>query len=680
MRSKPLILCALLLGLSGLGALPHAASAAGDAGEIPRADLFRFLDREASRDAVAAMSAAAGREILAERRIAVDASALEGPFRMRLLDERDYEMEATEIERRGPANFAWRGKVVDPDLGEVGTATLTVMGDLMAGFVVTADALYEIEPGVPGAPAEHRLLQVANGMESCGGAMLPDVAPKSPRQRQAARIAAQAEARAAEARIAAGVAGVAAPVRLDLLAIWTPEARGALGGTRQLQLIVQNAVDVANTAFANSQIDARLNLVHAREMKVTETGTPEEDLANFQKNKEVAALRKSVGADLVTLFVNRMVGACGIGYLMTSDSFSNEFQPYAYSAVKWACGKLVLAHEVGHNMAANHDRPNAGNASVALFPFAFGHIVEGQFRTVMAYNNGCTVCPWIENFSNPNVTRNGFATGVAGDTDNAQVLNATKGLTATYQTLALQSCKKGKNNLCLLGNRFRVELFWENQFNNTQGVGTAVPRSDAAGFFSFGDSSNLELMVKLLNFGDVVKVFYGQLTNLKFSLIVTDTHTGASKTYANTPKECGGIDQAAFAGSSASLAVATGPSMSGMTAAAGTCKKDKNTLCLLDNRFAVKVDWRNPGNGTSGTGGAVPISGVTGAFYFTDAGNLELMAKVIDYGTRIDFFYGTLSDLEYTITVTDTNTGQAKTYNNPAGNYCGGLDGDAFPR
>jgi hypothetical protein len=665
MRAKPLILCGLLLCL---GALPAAA------GEAPRADLFRFLDREASQDVVSVMSAVAGREILAERRIAVDVSALEGPFQMRLLDERDYEMEATEIERRGPADFAWRGKVVDPILGEVGTATLTVMGDLMAGFVVTTDALYEIEPGAPG---EHLLRQVENAVESCGGAVLPDVAPKSPRQRQAARIAAKAEALAAQERI---TAGLAAPVRLDLLAIWTPEARVGLGGTRQVQLIVQNAVDVANTSFANSQIDAHLNLVHAREMKVPETGNPETDLEAFQSNKEVAALRKSVGADLVTLFVNKMTGACGIGYLMTDDAFSNEFQPYAYSAVKRACGPLVLAHEVGHNMAANHDRQNAGNAGAALFPFAFGHIVEGQFRTVMAYGNNCSICPWVENFSNPNVSRNGHPTGVAGQTDNAQVLNATKGLTSTYQTLAPQPCKKGKNNLCLLGNRFQVELFWENQFNNTQGVGTAVPRSDAAGFFSFGDPSNLELMVKLLNFGDVVKVFYGQLTNLKFSLMVTDTHTGASKVYANTPKECGGIDQGAFAGSSASLAVSTGPSMSSVRAAAGTCKKDKNTLCLLNNRFAVKVDWRNPGNSTSGTGGAVPISGVTGAFYFTDAGNLELMAKVIDYGNRLDFFYGTLSDLEYTITVTDTNTGQAKTYHNAAGNYCGGLDGGAFPR
>jgi hypothetical protein len=625
-------------------------------------DLIRFLYGGEPHPATAAsaISQTSGRTILAEQRIAIDVSVFEGSPRLPLLDQRVYDLETTGIERRGPGDFAWRGKVVDPARGEVGDATFTVMGDLMAGLVTASGAVYEIEPAAGG---EHRLIQVDTASGTCAGEVLPGVPAKSRRERQAATAA--AEALGARAQAAGGTS------RIDLLAVWTPAARVGLGGTRQVRLLIQSAVDAANTSFINSQVDARLNLVQAREIAFDETGNPETDLENFQRNKTVASLRKSVGADVVSLFVNQMIGACGIGYLMSNDAFSNEFSPYAYSVVKRACGSLVLAHEVGHNLSCNHDRQNA-SPEISLFPYAFGHISEGNFRTVMAYNNNCSICPWVENFSNPDVTRGGIPTGIAGQTDNARAINNTRALVSGFQ--AAQPCKPGATNLCLLNKRFRVELLWENQYNDTQGVGSAISRTDAAGFFTFGDPSNIELMVKMLDFGDAIKVFYGQLTNLKFSLIITDTNTGASKVYQNTAKECGAIDQSAFASAQSFLALGKGP------AAAGSCKKDKENLCLLDSRFRVSVDWRNPGDGTSGTAGAVPVSGVTGAFYFTDPGNLELMTKVIDYGDRIDIFYGTLSDLEYTIMVTDTATGAVKTYKNAAGNFCGGLDGNAFPR
>ncbi|HYN22957.1 MAG TPA: zinc-dependent metalloprotease family protein [Thermoanaerobaculia bacterium] len=667
-------MCPKFLFASALLVSIYALSAAAD--EAPRREVLRFLDGESPKAAVAAVPGE-DRQILAERQVAIDFSALKGFPRLPLLDGRIYDLERGEIERRGAAGFAWRGKVIDPSRPEAyGTATFTVMGDLMAGLVVMPDAVYEIEPLAGEQSDGHRIIQVESPMGTCGGAVAPDVAVKSPRERQAAIIAAEAAAEAA-AQAATQRVTAAEPSRLDLLALWTPSEASQQGGIKRIRLIIQNAVDVANTAYINSRINTRLNLVHARQIDYSETGDPETDLFWLKNDKTIASLRKSVGADVVSLFLNRMLGACGIGFLMTNDAFSKEFSPWTYSTVKRACGALVLAHEVGHNLGSHHDRPNSGNADLALFPFAFGHIVEGQFRTVMAYGNNCSVCPWVEHFSNPEVTRNGVATGVAGQADNARVHNATYGLVSTFQTA--QPCKPGPNNLCLLNKRFRVELVWENQFNQTQGLGTAISRTDAAGFFTFGDASNIELMVKMLDFGNVIKVFYGQLTNLKFSLIVTDTQTGASKIYENAPKECGAIDQAAFS-SASTLALGTSPSMKSLKAAAGSCKKDKNTLCLLGNRFQVKVDWRNPGNNTSGSGGAVAISSVTGAFYFTDAGNLELMAKIIDYGSRIDFFYGTLSDLEYTLTVTDTSSGQVKTYQNPAGNFCGGLDDSAFPR
>jgi hypothetical protein len=71
----------------------------------------------------------------------------------------------------------------------------------------------------------------------------------------------------------------------------------------------------------------------------------------------------------------------------------------------------------------------------------------------------------------------------------------------------------------------------------------------------------------------------------------------------------------------------------------------------------------------------VDVSRLSGPFL-----NLDLMAKVIDHGTRVDFFWGTLSDLEYTLTVTDTRSGESRVYRNSAGTFCGGLDDSVFPR
>ena len=45
---------------------------------------------------------------------------------------------------------------------------------------------------------------------------------------------------------------------------------------------------------------------------------------------------------------------------------------------------------------------------------------------------------------------------------------------------------------------------------------------------------------------------------------------------------------------------------------------------------------------------------------------------------RFWFFYGALSDVDYQITVTDTVTGDSRTYHNPPGEICGAADTDAF--
>ncbi len=81
------------------------------------------------------------------------------------------------------------------------------------------------------------------------------------------------------------------------------------------------------------------------------------------------------------------------------------------------------------------------------------------------------------------------------------------------------------------------------------------------------------------------------------------------------------------------------------------------------------MTWKNPyDGGTTGVGHAVPLTTDTGYFWFFLSTNVELVIKVLD-GRPVNghfwVFTGALSDVEYTITVRDSQTGAVKTYFNP---------------
>ncbi|HVT59718.1 MAG TPA: serine protease [Thermoanaerobaculia bacterium] len=243
---------------------------------------------------------------------------------------------------------------------------------------------------------------------------------------------------------------------------------------------------------------------------------------------------------------------------------------------------------------------------------------------------------------------------------------------------AVGGCRAGSTTLCLMNRRFQATVTWTNQFNGSSGTGSAIPSTDSTGFFYFTDPSNFELILKILNFGTVIKVFYGELTNLHFTITVTDTKTGTVKHYTNAPGDCGTIDEMAFAPDSAKSAPLSPPAAPPVAKAGGSCIRGTNTLCLLNRRLAVSVNWQNQFNNTSGPGAAAALSDESGLFSFNDPSAVELVLKALDFGTAIKFFWGTLSDLGYAITVTDTVTGAVKSYKNNPGNYCGGIDNAAF--
>ncbi len=278
------------------------------------------------------------------------------------------------------------------------------------------------------------------------------------------------------------------------------------------------------------------------------------------------------------------------------------------------------------------------------------------------------------------------------------------------QRLDRLGCAAGGSTQCLRGERFAVNVAWTD-FEGGQGLGRPVPLTDDTGAFWFFDVDNLELMVKVLD-GRPVNgaywVFYGALSDVEFDLGVTDTITGSTRVYRN---EAGRFasrgDTLAFpsaarheagVGASRRTRAALSPLIDqvrvqplrgerlpfagGSAAAQGesSCSTDAVTLCL-DGRFAVEVDWTDF-DGGSGTGVPSPITSDTGAFWFFDEENLELMVKVLDaraINGHYWVFYGALSNVGYTLRVTDTATGEAVTYENPSGEFASRGDISALP-
>jgi hypothetical protein len=656
----------------------------------PGRELFRFPPATGS-------PAAPNQAVTSEADVEVDLGALRAadPPRLLLLDGRTYDSVPTGVEIRGQEDFTWRGRLV-ADGAAVGAATLTVMGQRLAGLVFVPPAVYRVLPalgalGARGARGgQHRMERITPLRPGwCATAPALATAPRTPRPLGAPPTASRV------------VNDTSMPTRFDVMVLYTRAALAEAGGVPELRLEIQSGIDALNTSLINSQIGARAVLVDVEPYAFQEGGLIGEELARVIHDPEAARLRRRSGADVVQLVVATAgQNAEGVAAQMARADLGPAFAPRAYSAVtRESLTSLVPAHEIGHNLGCDHDPPDADYPpSLASWPYAYGHYVDGLFSTVMSYTNPCqSGCPPVPNFSNPGIEVQGQPTGIAGQRDNHLTIENDKNIVAAFMTP--QSCTPGPGILCLGRGRFKVEVAWENQFDQTSGPGLALPRTDEAGFFAFGDPANVELLVKILDFGSELKLFYGELTDLRFALIVTDTQQGLAKYYQNTPGDCGGIDQAGFpkhaGGADDANALAESEKeqsptafrqlpvysqgLASSAASARSCGASADALCLIHGRFTVAVDWSNPGNGQNGHAHPVPLaSDLTGGFYFTDPANLELLVKLVQFPDRIAFFYGTLSDLDYTITVSDRSSGATKTYHNPAGRYCGGLDNNAF--
>lgn len=262
---------------------------------------------------------------------------------------------------------------------------------------------------------------------------------------------------------------------VDLLIGYSGGFATAMGGASAAMTRLNHLVDVTNAAYESSKIHARLRLIHAMQVNYTDTNSNDvalKELTGYDSdtNKEVPtnpafnalrAARETYHADMVSLvrdFHTPENGGCGIAWLLGGGlagvSGVADSEGFAYSVVSdgsdtdesdsktYYCQDETLAHELGHNMGAAHDRDTSKGDDGTLdnpddygaFTYSFGAktaISAGNFYTIMSYGDSGQHLYRI--FSTPGSTSCGGNACGTGDTDNAKTLNQTVATVAGFR-------------------------------------------------------------------------------------------------------------------------------------------------------------------------------------------------------------------------------------------------------
>lgn len=325
----------------------------------------------------------------------------------------------TAIFKSGQSNhiqgYSWRGHVSGDDAQII---NLSVFGDAIAGSIHTDKAVYEIQP-----LGNYRIKLVelkSHAFPECDGGE-PVMQPMAYEPQQ---LSNETSSRAANT--------------VDVIVVYTPEARNGAGGHNAIRATAQAAVDAMNSSMVNSLVDTEIVLLYAGEVNYNDSTDSATDLAWLQASSEVENLKVLYGADMAGLLVDSLSGSCGRGYVMRNPG--PGFRDYAVQVTARTCavGNLSFAHEFGHNMGLEHNPENSSaTPATASYAWSFGHYHDGSYRTVMSYSSQCgSGCTRQQYFSNPNVTFNSLATGIDNERDNARTLGLTAPVSAAFRIRA----------------------------------------------------------------------------------------------------------------------------------------------------------------------------------------------------------------------------------------------------
>jgi hypothetical protein len=271
-------------------------------------------------------------------------------------------------------------------------------------------------------------------------------------------------------------ATTAAATTVDLIIGYTSGFATANGGVSGATTRINYLVDVANAAYVNSKISAQVRLVKTMQVSYTDSNSNDTALEQLSGYKSgtgpvtpntafdaLRAAREQYGADLVSLvrdFKEPEHGGCGIAWLLGGGlqgiGAGEGWDELGYSVISdgtdagtdgknYYCLDETLAHELGHNMGAAHDKETAKGDDGTLdnpddygaYTYSFGYksgVTLGNFYTIMAYGDSGQII--YRTFSTPRTTFcGGYACGTSSE-DNARTLVSTIPVVADFRASA----------------------------------------------------------------------------------------------------------------------------------------------------------------------------------------------------------------------------------------------------
>ena len=182
-------------------------------------------------------------------------------FTIAIPGQPDLVVERQGHERCGTRSSVWRGR---GELDRSAKITLTQHEGLLFGHIQSGNETFAIRPGLNGRTIVEKLDSDSFAPEwghdavTYGRDKVPPLSGGDAIQEGTV--------------IPPAMTAADGTMQIDLMSVYTPQARAAAGGTAQIQGRIQAAVDQANTAFINSNMIVRFFLAHMAEVAYSDSG------------------------------------------------------------------------------------------------------------------------------------------------------------------------------------------------------------------------------------------------------------------------------------------------------------------------------------------------------------------------------------------------------------------------